>query len=260
MILIDQYAYINRLSHVHPFEKITFSLFFLLFSIITKDVCISLITFIVMSAFILYAAKIPFSIYCKLLLLPVFFLLTSITSIILSFTTTKPLLEYYAIWQISSLYIFIGKTSIVTAYHLFFSVLASISCLYFLTLTTPISAITYTMRCLKMPLIFIELCELTYRFIFVFLASIQQIYEAQQSRLGYQRNTLWLNSVALLITALFRDVFWRSQKLNEAMISRCYNEEISNNYVTYTFNKRNWIVIVSSMIGIVAIYIGGKLI
>lgn len=73
MLLIDKYAYINKLASVHPVEKMTFSLTLLLLSLFMKDEQISLITFGVMSAFIMLGAKIPFTYYLKLLLLPSFF-------------------------------------------------------------------------------------------------------------------------------------------------------------------------------------------
>ena len=37
MLLIDKYAYINGLKHVHPVEKMTIALFLLLFTLIVKD-------------------------------------------------------------------------------------------------------------------------------------------------------------------------------------------------------------------------------
>lgn len=73
MLLIDKYAYLNKLAHVHPLEKMIFSLGLLLLSLILRDEQLSLITFFVMSAFIIFGAKIPLSYYVKLLLLPAFF-------------------------------------------------------------------------------------------------------------------------------------------------------------------------------------------
>lgn len=73
MLLIDKYAYMNKLASVHPLEKMLFSFGLLLLSLIMRDERISLITFIVMSAFIIIGAKIPVKYYLKLLLLPGFF-------------------------------------------------------------------------------------------------------------------------------------------------------------------------------------------
>lgn len=261
MIPIDQYAYVNRLATVHPLEKMAFSFVFLLFAISTKDVLISLITFFVMSVFILIAAKIPLITYLKLLLLPGFFLLSSLAGILISFTTATHLPSHVADWTVFGVTIFIGTASIHTAYHLFFSVLASISCLYFLTLTTPITAITYTMRKLKFPIVFVDLCELTYRFIFVFLASMQRIYQAQQSRLGYQNKKRWIQSIGFLITSMFKDVFKRAHELNNAMQARCYDDTITDTLYGYSVCRRNWYGVAACLCGLFIIYftLGGLL-
>ena len=70
MLLIDKYAYINRLKIFTQSRKLSFALFLLLFTLLVKDMMVSLITFIVMSALSIFAAKIPFCYYLKLLLLP----------------------------------------------------------------------------------------------------------------------------------------------------------------------------------------------
>ena len=89
MLLIDKYAYINRLKTIHPVEKMTIALFLLLFTLLVKDKIVSLITFMVMSAFTIFAAKIPFSYYVKLLLLPSFFLLSGTLTILFSFARER---------------------------------------------------------------------------------------------------------------------------------------------------------------------------
>ncbi len=45
MLLIDKYAYLNKLASVHPLEKMIFSLGLLLITLIMRDERLSLITF-----------------------------------------------------------------------------------------------------------------------------------------------------------------------------------------------------------------------
>ncbi|MFB7640484.1 CbiQ family ECF transporter T component, partial [Peribacillus butanolivorans] len=140
MLLIDKYAYFNRLKHVHPLEKMIFALSLLLFSLAVRDTTVSLITFTVMSAFIIFGAKIPISYYLKLLLLPGFFVLSGTITILFSFAskfTSIP--NVWWSWNFGSWQIFISEDSIKTVIGLIVVVLSSISCLYFLTLTTPIT-------------------------------------------------------------------------------------------------------------------------
>ena len=240
MLLIDKYAYLNKLASVHPLEKMIFSLGLLLITLIMRDERLSLITFFVMSAFIIVGAKIPLTYYFKLLLLPGFFLLTSLVSILLSFTSSTNALPAH-IWSFtwSNWTVFIGNASMLAAQQLFFIVLGSIICLYFLILTTSVQGICYVLRQWRLPSLLVELVELTYRFIFMFLASMQNIHLAQQARLGYHSPIQWLRSVSMLIAALFVEMFQHSRELNNAMQSRggdaVYWQEMGS------YSKKNWL-------------------
>lgn len=240
MLLIDKYAYLNKLAFVHPLEKMIFSLGLLLVTLILKDERLSLITFFVMSAFIIIGAKIPLKYYIKLLLLPAFFLLTSLVSILFSFTHSTTILPEH-IWSFTwvTWTIFIGKASVLSAQQLFFNVLGSISCLYFLILTTSVQGICFVLRQWRLPSLLVELVELTYRFIFIFLESMQKIHLAQQARLGYHSPMQWLRSISMHIAALFVEMFQRSRELNNAMQSRggetVYWQEASS------YSKKNWL-------------------
>ena len=152
-----------------------------------------------MSSFTIFAAKIPFSYYIKLLLLPSFFLLSGTLTILFSFAKRDAILPpvlfsvKFRNWQV-----FISANNVDTVISLIFVVLSSISCLYFLTLTTPVQTILQVLRKLKVPQLLIEITEITYRFIFVFLETALKIYQAQNSRLGYRTFRLWLHSLGLI--------------------------------------------------------------
>lgn len=262
MLLIDKYAYINRLKTIHPVEKMTIALFLLLFTLLVKDKIVSLIIFILMSTFTIFAAKIPFFYYIKLLLLPSFFLLSGTLTILFSFTkknaTLPPVLGSieFGSWQV-----FILASSVNTVISLLFVVLSSISCLYFLTLTTPVQEILHVLRKLKVPQLLIEITEITYRFIFVFLETALKIYQAQNSRLGYRTARLWLHSISLLITSLFMTVFQRARELTIAMDSRGYAEDILYLDDRYPYSATNWLIITGIIAGVVTVYLkfGGNL-
>lgn len=262
MLLIDKYAYFNRLQNVHPMEKMTLSLCLLLFVLLAKDSLVSLITFIVMSAFIVVIAKIPISYYMKLLVLPGFFLLSGIVTILISFTDESAVIPN-VIWSahIGNWQICISKESLNQTVNLVFVVLSSISCLYFLTLTTPLTAILDVLRKLKLPPLLIELISLTYRFIFVFLEESVNIYQAQSSRLGYITIRQGIKSLGLLISMLFLKVFQRTAQLSIAMNSRCYEDDILFFDQSYRFSPVNWFVITGIFTGIIIIYVqfGGSL-
>ena len=142
----------------------------------------------VMSALTIIVAKIPFAYYLKLLLLPSFFLLSGTLSYPIFFCKyeTPSYLLYSGQKQFGSWQLFITANNVDTVITLIFVVLGSISCLYFLTLTTPVQAILQVLRKCKVPSLLIEITEIMYRFIFVFLETALTIYQSQNSRLGYR--------------------------------------------------------------------------
>ncbi|MGG0655823.1 cobalt ECF transporter T component CbiQ [Rummeliibacillus pycnus] len=263
MLLIDQYAYINRLAKTHPVEKIVLALFLLLFSLTVKDALISLITFFLMSSLTVLVAKIPWQYYSKLLCIPGVFLLSSMISILLSFTQ-HPELIHSSIWQshLMNWTVYISAQSVEMSIQLFFSVLSSISCLYFLTLTTPVHELMHVLKKCKVPQLLIELIELTYRFIFVFLEKSVQIFQSQNSRLGYLSVKLGMHSLGLLISSLFVHVFKRSKELSIAMNSRGYDESIIYLEDSYQYSARNWTIILMIFLVIIVVFIqfGGILV
>jgi cobalt/nickel transport system permease protein len=262
MLLIDKYAYINRLKTIHPVEKITLALFLLLITLLMKDKIVSLIIFSLMSTFTIFAAKIPFSYYIKLLLLPSIFLLSGTLTILFSFAKKDAILPpVFGSIEFGNWQVFILVSNLNTVISLLFVVLSSISCLYFLTLTTPVQEILQVLRKLKVPQLLIEITELTYRFIFVFLESALKIYQAQNSRLGYRTFKLWLHSLGLLISSLFTTVFQRAKELTIAMDSRGYAEDILYLDNHYQYSATNWLMIIGLIASIVTVYLkfGGNL-
>ncbi|MEK4227954.1 cobalt ECF transporter T component CbiQ [Solibacillus sp. FSL H8-0538] len=225
MLLIDKYAYINQLRNVHPLEKMIFALSSLLVLLLVKQPLVTTFIFFSMSGMIIFAAKIPVQYYCKLLVTPIFFITTSAVSVLFSFTTDIGQLTTI-IWYTDIFYfnIFISHSSLDTAVHLIITAIGSISCLYFLILTTSINEICTVLRKCRVPILLIELIELTYQFIFIFLNSAHQIYIAQNARLGYHSLKKSFQSLAILVTSLFQDVLYRSHALSIAIEARCGNQ------------------------------------
>lgn len=263
MLLIDKYAYFNRCHNVNPIEKMVFSIGLLLFSLIVRDELLSLLIFCIMSVTIVLYAKIPLRYYVKLLILPGFFLLTSLFTIIFSVTTKGLVLQpHYLSFELGPIVIMVGHASVTTAIELFFVVLGSISCLYFLILTTSVQTICHVLRRCHVPSLFVDLMELTYRFIFVFLESAHKIYIAQQSRLAYQTSSLWLQSVSQLISSLFVEMIHRSKELSNAMLARGGGADDSV-YVeaSHPSSWKNWLMMIGTfcVLGIIYVLFGGLL-
>ncbi|MDX8367324.1 cobalt ECF transporter T component CbiQ [Cytobacillus sp. IB215665] len=249
MLRIDQLAYLNQLRHVHPIEKAVFTFLFLFFCLITKSEVIAVITLLIMSMAIVFGAKISVRDYIKLLLLPSFFLLSSVIPILISIAPY----DYKVInslWSMTigtwQLFITTDNISIVTS--LFFTVLSTVSCMYFLILSTPLHDILWLLQKMKLPTLFIELVAFTYRFIFVLLDKAQEVYIAQASRLGYQHYRLSIYSLGQLVVGVFVKSMKYAKELQIAVDTRGGQDGNYEIESSYKYHPLNWGIVAISML------------
>ncbi|WP_204952930.1 cobalt ECF transporter T component CbiQ [Metabacillus crassostreae] len=245
ILRIDQYANTNALKNVHPAEKCLLTISFLCFSILTENLLITIFSFCTMSLLIIFTAKIPFWQYIKLLLIPAIFLLTSIFTLLISIAPSTDLPNTF-IWSmnISSWVVYISPYSLSQAYQLITTVLSSVSCLYFLIITTPLHQLIWVLRKLRLPVLFIELIGLTYQFIFVLLANLQEIYIAQSSRLGYHTYRSSLSSISMLVVTLLIKSLRYARETQIAIDSRGGDEGLYDVDHNLVYRKKHILFIV----------------
>ena len=242
MISIDKLAYTSKLKNVNPLEKFIFSIVTTIMCITLNNIATSIIILLLMSFITVFKGKLPLKNYIALMSLPLAFLIMGVITIAINVVQTSQGL----IFSFNVFGVVLGCThnSILISIRLFLKSLASVSCLYFLTLTTPMFEVLSVLRKLKVPKLFVELMGLIYRFIFVLLDTVNMIYISQNSRLGYSTFGTGLSSLGKLVTCLFISSYKRSQDIYTAMESRCYNGEINllENY--YELSHKNIFLII----------------
>lgn len=206
---IDRWSYASALRPVHADTKFWFAVITILICIIGKSVPAACITLVVNSCLTVYKGKIPLRYYLGLFRVPLFFLILS--TITITFDTRSPL----------------------SSIQLLLTALASISSLYFLALSTPISDLLLVLKRLKCPALMIELMLLIYRFLFVISDQTRQIRNAQTLRLGYQNFRLSLHSFGTLLSVVLVKSLKRASIQYDAMESRCFTGEIRMLTTTY---------------------------
>ncbi|MBC7326280.1 MAG: cobalt ECF transporter T component CbiQ [Moorella sp. (in: Bacteria)] len=224
MFSIDQYAYTNRLAKVHPGEKIAFALVTLLIALVAPQPFIPAIIIAMMAGFTVGAAGIPARFYLKLFLVPFSFLIAGV--VMIAFTVTaQPQVGLKGItlcgWNLG-----FTPAGIHLAAKIFLKSLGTVTCLYFLSLTTPVVDILTFLRQLRAPALLVELTGLTYRFVFVLLATVNDIYTAQASRLGYASVRTSFYSLGKLAASLFIKTYHRSRELFTALTARGYGDAL----------------------------------
>ncbi|MGI6776944.1 MAG: cobalt ECF transporter T component CbiQ [Acetivibrionales bacterium] len=259
MLNIDKRAYCSRLIGVNPFEKLLFSFLTMVVCLAADSIVVSVLTIILMSGVSILKGGVPWRVYTKAMLVPFAFLIIGVVTIALN-VSDEP---WNLLWGVSISGVTVGVTasSLYSAANLFFKALGAVSCLYFLSLNTPMLDIVSVLRKLKVPEILLELMSLVYRFIFVLMETAECIYTSQASRLGYSSVISGYRSLGQLISTLFICSYKRSQDLYTALEARCYSGRLSVMEMDYAVSYKNivFIIMVNIMLIAAAVFTGGLL-
>ncbi|MGB9762745.1 MAG: cobalt ECF transporter T component CbiQ [Minisyncoccia bacterium] len=252
-MLIDSYAYTNRMHFVHPVIKIIFSLITMLmcfFFNVYGNFAVILFMFFI----IVFKAGIPTKTYVKFLFLPFSFLILGLITIMI--TPLNNNINYVFAVEIFGMKMGVSYSGTAMALKLFFRALAVVSCLYFLIFTTPIVDIINILSKIRIPAIFIELFQLVYRFIFVLLKEVEEIYISQDARLGYKNIKNAFRSSGLLVYSLFTKSYRYSQDLYIALESRLYTGDINvlSNEQKFSFSNIFFFIIIDLMLITITIF------
>ena len=221
MIYIDKCAYTNKLTEVHPLEKFIFAL-------ATITVCLTADTYIIpclvvaiMAYLTIFRAGIPLKFYIRLMILPLGFLVLAVSSVAINVVQSNENI----IWQFNVFNYTLGITDKSFDYSLLLLMrsFGAASCLYFLSLTTPLVDIMSILRRAKVPELFIELMTLIYRLIFILIMNAGRTHTSQTSRLGYSTLKNQYRSLGHLVSSLFINSYRKINDLFIALESRCYN-------------------------------------
>ena len=124
-------------------------------------------------------------------------------------------------------YFGVSHTSLLSAVRVMIKCFGAVSCMYFLSLTTPMVDLFTLLRKSIIPNFIIEIAELIYRYIFVLFDVSHRIHTAQDARLGYSNLRVSYHSTAQLASNLFIRSFNQAEKTYTAMESRGYDGEIN---------------------------------
>lgn len=222
-MIIDKLAYSSELRYKSPFLKSAFAVGTLLICVAARSFVVSTIVLFMMGCLTVFYSRTSLFHYIKLMMAPFTFLALGTVAIAVNFTQAP--MDLCSI-PIGAHYLAVSYTSLYYAIRLIVVSLASISCLYFLTLTTPVLDLLAVLRRLHCPWIIIELMMLIYRYIFVLLDMAISITNAQNCRLGNRDAKTAIQGMGLMLSVLLIRALNKSTLLFEAMESRCYDGEV----------------------------------
>ena len=255
-MLIDQYGYRSGLRKVNVMEKFCFSMTTLLLCILSRSFSVS--TLVILSLGWLTVKKGGISVrrYIKLMRLPAVFLLLSTLAIL--FNISKTPLDAYAV-PAGPYYITGSWESLIFGFRLILSALSAVSCLYFLSLSTPVTDLIGILKKLGCPALLIELFMLIYRFIFVLMSEASAVRISQESRLSCRNFKTAVRAFGGMASALFIRAVMRSGRLYDAMESRCYNGNMRVLLEDYPPKRKEIIYIIMFELLLLSLIIGRKI-
>lgn len=212
--LMDCYAYTSRWRHRHPAEKALFAGGLLLLSFFLPLAGLLLILLTV-SLVALLGARIPGSLYGKVMAIPMSFILIGASSLLITVSV-----------QSGQLHIGIAESGVLPAIRLAARATAAASCLIFFSLTTPTADWMPLLRKLYVPAVVVDLMMMTYRLLFVFAERLSTLQQAQAARLGNISFRSRIRTTGLIGANLFIRSLDRARRIDLGMESRCYNGEI----------------------------------
>lgn len=250
---IDYYAYLSHMRSWNPKLKVGFGVGMLLISILANNLYVSTIVMITMAYLIVIKGKLPWHDYLSVLMIPIVFLVLGSIAIAIGFDTKET--GDYRIF-LGSFYIYTTKENIMALVYLWGKVLAAISAMYMITLTTPSGEIISVLRGLKVPKIIIELMNLIYRYIFIIMDVQCKMKNSAQSRLGYSDLKTAYYSFGRIASNLLVVSLRKASMYFDAMESRCYDGDLLFLEEEKPLNKKHCIYMTIYIAIVIIIWIG----
>lgn len=225
MINIDNYAYISKLKKTDSRQKLLFAVLTLGVCLWANSIAVSVFVLLIMGGVTVWKGGTPLALFIKLLLLPMSFLVLGVLTIAINASANPS--DFLFAMYVGGIHIGISQAGMHNAVQLFCKALGAVSCLYFLSLSTPVVDLLAALRRLKVPKLLVELMGLIYRFIFVLFETADTMLTAQNSRLGYASVSAGYRSLAAVVSTLFIRAYKRSDELYTALEARGYDGELN---------------------------------
>ena len=216
MKTIDRIAYCNRLAGRSAAEKTAFCMGMLVAALALPPWPGGLLVLVVMLVATLGVAGVPTGVYARMMLGPLAFLAVGIVPLLVS-------VDLGGRWVVDLHWAPDGAE---LALRVTLRSLAAVSCLFFLSMTTPVPQVLRVLRRLRVPAVLTEVALLVYRDVWVFVDTVRSIRAAQASRLGYSSLRSSYRSLGMLAATLFGQALQRARTMDSGLRARNWQGEI----------------------------------
>ena len=222
-LTIDVLAQTSRLNKVNPSLKFWTVLVLMALCVSARSPVVGIFLTAIMLMLTVFAGGLAMHDYVHLLALPVSFLLLSGLALLFEVTAHRTgvlNINVFGFW------LCVGAGAQTRAALVMARALGAVSCLYLLSLTTPMAELIGVLRRARCPDVLIELMYLIYRYIFILLSMHHTMRDAAKSRLGYADYRRGLRTTGNLYWGLLSRSYRQANKNFDAMESRCYDTGI----------------------------------
>lgn len=222
-LTIDVLAQTSRLNKVNPSLKFWTILALMVLCVSARSPVVGIFLTAAMLILTVLIGGLALHNYVHLLLLPVSFLMISGLALLFEVTPQRTGvlgIHVFGFWLCVSAGAQ-ANTALVMA-----RAMGAVSCLYLLSLTTPVSELIGVLRRARCPDVLIELMYLIYRYIFILLSMYHTMKDAAASRLGFVDFRASVRTTGNLYSNLLSRSYRLANKNFDAMESRCYSTGI----------------------------------
>jgi cobalt/nickel transport system permease protein len=244
------------LQRVDPRAKLAMFLLTVIAASASSSLTVLIALYVVVLA-VARASRLPFDFFVKRVWLgiPLFAGIVIVPSIF--FTAGPQLFAFNA----GPLHIGLSAQGLWGAFIFIARVGVSVSLAVLLVLTTPWADVLKSLHALKVPQVFVLVLSMTYRYIFLFLHTLNGMFEARKSRvvarLGGREDRRWITrSMGALMSRSFK----MSNDVYAAMLARGFTGEIRT-YSTYRMRAADWLALaVTLLVAAVSLPVGRLLV
>ncbi len=224
LTMIDQCAVTSNLHPVNAGIKVVFFGFILVAAVAVNSIPFDIAVLIVMTVITIGFGGIHAHTYISLLLTPAAFILVSGLALLLDYSA-QPM----GVLQVPFLggYLVVTGSAQLSATLILCKALAAVSCLYSLSLSTPLYEIISVLRKVKVPELMIELMFLIYRYIFILSRVLSAMKTAAAARFGFSGYSPAMRTAGGMMTNLLILSFQKAGASYDAMESRCYDGHLN---------------------------------
>lgn len=220
---IDQLAFQSGLSHVNPGFKVAFSILSLIFLLAADHLVISLLVFGSMYYLTVIKGKVSAHSYLTLLAIPLAFAVITVLTIALGFSFTAA--GEYCL-HLYFFYIYTTRAALWKSFCLLCKIFSAVSCMYFMSLSTPVNEIICVLQQCHLPSLITELMNMIYRFIFILMEVQQKMSVSARARLGYINTRTSLRTFGNIGSNLFIVSMKKANHYYDALLARCYDGQL----------------------------------